>query len=212
MFWEDYWWMVLVGILILPLISTVIFASWVKRREGITLEKGALCWETFIKLVSAFTVIVSGAMLFGKYIVQQEEMQVVRQQEVKRELALREADFLQKKLNFDTDRHTRAQVLLGEAKKLAAKLASIESPDKDSVTRFEELYYADLIGVEEPQGEVEKAMVRFRQKLKSLHGAPSDDLYQLSLDLSKAVELELKKSENKLLIQHEEIKDLLSSK
>jgi hypothetical protein len=211
MFWLDYWWMVLIGILVLPLVSTVIFGFWVKQRDDITIESGALCWQTFIKLVSAFTVIVSGAMLFGKYIDQQEVLQLVRQNEVSRELSLREAEFLRQKLNYDSERHDRARALLGEAKKLAATLASVDSPDKESITRFEELYYADLIGVEEPQGEVERAMVRFRKKLKNLRTAPDNDLYQISLDLSRAVESELLNSENKLILQHEEIKNLLSS-
>ncbi len=210
MFWHDYWWMVLIGILVLPLVGTVVFGFWLKQRSDVTLESGALCWGTFVKLISAFTLIVSGAMLFGKYIDQQEAIQADRLYEVNRELALKEADFLRQKLNYDIERHNRAQALLGEARRLAARLASADSLDDDSVTRFEELYYAELIGVEERQGEVERAMVRFRKKLKNLRGAPAEDLYKLSLDLSRAVEFELLNSENKLILQHEEIKILLS--
>jgi membrane-bound ClpP family serine protease len=86
--------MVLVGILVLPFVSIAVFGYWLRRRSDVTLEMGTKCWDTFIKLISAFTVIVSGAMLFGKYIDQQEAMQVARQKEVARELSLREAEFL----------------------------------------------------------------------------------------------------------------------
>ena len=210
MFWHDYWWMVLVGILVLPFVSIAVFGYWLRRRSDVTLEMGTKCWDTFIKLISAFTVIVSGAMLFGKYIDQQEAMQVARQKEVARELSLREAEFLRQKLNFDTERHKRMLALLGEAKTLAARLASVGAPDKALVTRFEELYYADLIGVEKRSGHVEQSMVRFRRKLKQLPDAPGESLYDLSLELSRAVEMELKESEDAILLQHRAITNLLT--
>ena len=160
MFWNDYWWIVLIGILILPLIGVLGFGYWLRRRSDISLELSVNCWETFIKLVSAFTIIVSGAMLFGKYIDQQGVLQSGRQMEIAREQSLREAEFLRQKLNFDIEQYNRSRILLGEAKNLAARLASMETLDKKLVTRFEELYYADLIGVEKLRGDVEGAMVR----------------------------------------------------
>jgi len=212
MFWHSYWWTVLIAILVLPLVSIFLFGFWIKQREDITLESGVACWETFIKLISAFTIIVSGAMLFGKYIDQQETLQADRRSEAARDLSLKEAAFLRQKLDFDSERYHRAQALLGEAKKLVARLASDNTPDQDSIIRFEELYYADLIGVERLNGGVESAMVKFRNKLKSLPGAPSEDLFTLSLELSRAVESELKESEEQLISQHEAIRDLLSAK
>ena len=212
MIWHDYWWLVLVSIITFPLLSVFIFGLWIKQRKDLTIETGTKCWDMFIKLISAFTIIISGAMLFGKYIDQQEMYQAIRQVEAIRELSLKEAAFLRQKLNFDTERFHRAQVLLGEAKKLAARLASVKVPSRDSIVRFEELYYADLIGVEKLHGDVERAMVMFRTKLKNLSGASSEDLNSLSLKLSRAVESELNEIENQLIIQHEAIRDLLSAK
>ncbi len=211
MFWHDYWWMVLVGILLLPVVGVVLFGAWLGRRPGIDLETGTRCWETFVKLVSAFTVIVSGAMLFGKYIDQQGALERSRQVEFARELALREAEFLEQKLSFDTSRHDRASALLREAKQVAARIASLDAPDPTLLTRFDELYFADLIGAEQPGGAVERAMVRYRRKLHGLEGAPPDSLYELSLQLSRAVELELRASESSLLEQHRRIAELVGS-
>lgn len=212
MFWNDYWWVVLVGVLVLPLLCVLGFGYWLRRRGDISLELGVKCWETFIKLISAFTVIVSGAMLFGKYIDQQGALQSGRQKEIAREQSLREAEFLRQKLNFDTEQHNRSRTLLTEAKNLAARLASMKMRDEKLVTRFEELYYADLIGVEKLHGDVERAMVRYRKKLKKLPDAPDGSLYDLSLELSKAVETELKESKQVILRQHRAIAELLSPK
>lgn len=209
MFWSDYWWIVLLGILVLPIICVCLFVLWIRARQDFTPEIQTKYWEVFIKLISAFTVIISGAMLFGKYIDQQETLEKARQVEVKRELALKEAEFLRQKLTYDSERHIRAKALLGEAKRLSAKLASLDSPDESSLTRFDELYYADLIGVEKPGGNVEKAMVRFRKKLKNDPQASDKSLQQLSLELSQAVENELRESEENLLSQHEDIINLI---
>jgi hypothetical protein len=211
-FWNDYWWIVLVGILVLPLLGVLGFGYWLRRRNDISLELSVKCWETFIKLISAFTVIVSGAMLFGKYIDQQGVLESGRLKEIAREQSLREAEFLRQKLNFDTEQHNRSRALLGEAKNLAARLASMETPDKKSMIRIEELYYADLIGVEKLHGDVERAMVRYRNKLSRLPDAPNGSLYDLSLELSKAVETELKESKQAILLQHRVIAELLSPK
>ena len=211
MFWNEYWWAVLIGILTLPLVSVVAFGLWLRKRN-LDLEVSVKCWDAFIKLISAFTIIVSGAMLFGKYIDQQEQMQNINEEQMDREFSLREAEFLRQKLLFDTERHERQRALLSEAKNLAARIASMKIPDQASRTRFEELYYADLIGVEKLGGEVEKKMIRFREKLEGLSKAPEKDLIDLSLDLSRAVETELKESQDELLKQHGIISDLLKPK
>ena len=211
MFWHEYWSIVLLGILCLPLFSVAVFLYWIRKKQDITAEIKVKYWEVFIKLISAFTVIVSGAMLFGKYIDQQDSQASARQYEVNRELALKEADFLRQKLNYDSERFVRAKVLLGEAKRLSANMASVDSPDDASLTRFDELYYADLIGVEKRAGKVEGAMVRYRKKLRNDAEASDKSLKQLSLELSHAVESELKEIEDNLLLQHEEIANLLKS-
>ena len=212
MFWHEYWWSLLIGIIVLPLVSLVAFGLWLRGRPNLNLEVGTKCWDAFIKLISAFTIIVSGAMLFGKYIDQQEQLQATKIEQMDREFALREAEFLRQQLIFDTERHQRQRALLTEAKNLAARIASMENPEPSSLTRFEELYFADLIGVEKLSGEVEAAMVQFRRKLKGPPGAVEKGLYDLSLDLSRAVELELKESQEGILKQHRRISELLKLK
>jgi hypothetical protein len=55
-------------------------------------------------------------------------------------------------------------------------------------------------------------MVRFRKKLRKLSDAPDGSLYDLSLELSKAVETELNESRQAILDQHRAIAELLSPK
>jgi len=150
-------------------------------------------------------------MLFGKYIDQQRVLEGDRVQQQRRELDLKNAEFLRQKLQFDTERHQRKRTLFDEVKGLAAKLANTETPDKAVMSRFEEMYYASLIGVEKLNGPVEQAMVRFRLKLKGLPGAPETSLDQLSLQLSTACEIEAKESEDSLIEQHRKISDLVTA-
>ncbi|HET8546692.1 MAG TPA: hypothetical protein VFL57_01740 [Bryobacteraceae bacterium] len=201
MWWREYWWTVLIAILATPVVATAVFAHWLRRRPGLDVDAGVKCWDVFIKLISAFTVIVSGAMLFGKYIDQQQDLH-------EREAHLRQAEFLRQKLQFETERHQRNRMLLDEAKTLAARLANVGT-DAASLRRFEELYFAALIGVEQPGGPVEAAMVRFRRKLRNEAGAPAESLDQLALALSRACETELKQSQDALLAQHKTIADLV---
>ena len=210
MFWREHWGVVLSAILVLPIASAFGFWLWIRHEPGINLDNGVKCWEVFIKLISAITVVVSGAMVFGKYIEEHAQAAAVAARQADRELALREADLLRQKLAFETEHHVRKVKLLGEAKTVVARIASTK-PDAASMTRFNELYQADLIGVEELHGEVEAAMVRFRRKLRSETPAPDESIEDLSLGLSAAVETELKKSEDRLLEQHRAIAALLSS-
>jgi hypothetical protein len=190
--WQQYWWLILLGIIIVPLICITAFSLWLRQRPDVDLDKGVKCWDIFVKLISALTIVVSGAMIFGKYIDQQRVLEGDRVQQQRRELDLKNAEFLRQKLQFDTERHQRKRTLFDEVKGLAAKLASTETPDKAVTSRFEEMYYASLIGIEQLNGPVEHAMVRFRQKLKGLPGAPEASLDQLSL--STACEIEAKES------------------
>lgn len=212
MFWRDSWGTVLVLILVLPVASAAGFWLWIRRQPHIDVESGTKAWDVFIKLIGALTVTVSGAMLFGKYIDERADADRAAAAQASRELALREAEFLRQKLAFDTQHHERKARLLGEAKTVAARIASSARPDPSSLTRFEELYHADLIGVEVPRGEVEAAMVRFRRKLRNDPEAPPDPLQSLSLQLSAAVENELRESEEALLEQHQTIARLLSAR
>jgi hypothetical protein len=209
--WQEHWWVILLALLALPVAAVVAFAWWMRQRPGIDLEKGVKCWEVFIKLVSALTVVVSGAMLFGKYIDQQDETRKQKAQQDKHESAFRKAEFLRQKVQFDTERHQRKRLRFDEVKGLAAMLANSNPPDPTAARRFDEMYYASLVGVEQLHGPVEGAMVRFRNKLKGLPGAPDENLEQLSLELSRACEEELKESEAALIDQHRQIADLLTA-
>ena len=209
MWWHEHWWTVLFAILTLPVICIAAFAWWMKRRPNLDIEKSVQCWDVFIKLISAFTVIVSGAMLFGKYIDQQDQLQQQRVVQEQKEFNLRKAEFLRQKLLFDTERHQRKRTLFDEAKTLAAHIANTNPPDTESLKRFDELYFGALIGVEKLHGPVESAMVAFRRKLKE-KPAEDESLEQLALRLSTACENELKESEDSLLSQHKEIADLVT--
>ena len=198
-------------ILVLPLISIAVFSWWLRRRSDVDLENGVKCWDVFVKLVSALTIVVSGAMIFGKYIDQQKLLENDKSEQQRRELDLKKAEFLRQKLQFDTERHQRKRSLFDEVKGLAAKLANEETPDKVTISRFDEMYHASLIGVEKVGGPVETAMVRFRRKLKGLPGAPEDSMDQLSLQISTACETELKESEDLLIEQHRQISELVTT-
>src|SRR5215203_5485494 len=184
--WHDYWWMIMSVILGVPLISIAVFSWWLRRRPDIDVEKGVKCWDVFVKLVSALTIVASGAMIFGKYIDQQRLFEVDKSEQQRRELDFKKAEFVRQKLQFDTDRHKRKETLFDEVKIIAAKLANSDTPDKETIIRFEEMYHGSLIGVEKAGGPVESAMVQFRRKLKGLPGAPDEGLDQLSLQLSSA--------------------------
>ena len=209
--WREQWWLILFAILALPVVAAAVFAWWLQRHPKVDLDTGAKCWDAFIKLVSAFTVIVSGAMLFGKYIDQQIDAQRKSEARSVRELNLKEAEFLKQKLEFDREHHQRKRLLFDEAKTVAARLAREEQPSDESIRRFDELYLAALIGVEKVGGPVEFAMVQFEEKLRNRPGAPSESLHRLALELSAACEEELKESQDALLAQYKQIADLVGS-
>jgi hypothetical protein len=200
---QDYWWMLLVGVLLLPIAAIVLFARWLGAGTALGFDEKLKSWDVFIKLVSALTVVGTGAVLIGKYFDQREHL-------AKQESNLRTAEFLRQKLAFDTERHQRRSKRFDEAKVIATRLATGRSRVDADVRRFEELYGADLIGVEKLGGPVEQAMVRFRRKLRGEPGAPADPIDQLSLQLATACETELKTSEEELLAQHKAITELVS--
>lgn len=208
---QNYWWVLLVATLLLPVAAVMLFARWLRGMVSLAFDDKIKSWEVFIKLVSALTVVATGAILMGKYFDQRE--QATRQQEVRsrQESGLRTAEFLRQKLTFDTERHQRRRQLFDEAKVIAARLANAASPSPQDVRRFDELYAADLIGVERVSGDVEAAMVRFRRRLRGEVGAPEGPFDQLALQLAHACEAELKVSEDDLLEQHKAIATLVTA-
>jgi hypothetical protein len=175
------------------------------------LEEGVKCWDVFVKLISALTVIVSGAILIGKYVDQREQAERQRAAQEQKDRNLRSAEFLRQKLSFDTERHQRKRILFNEAKVLAARLSNARSPAEADVKRFTELYDAELVGVEQFEGAVEAAMVNFRRKLRREPGAPAESLEQLALRLAHACETEMRASEDGLLEQHKTIAALVTA-
>ena len=207
---QTYWWMLLIGVLLLPIAAVALFARWIGTLAGLGFDEKLKSWDVFIKLVSALTVVGTGAVLIGKYFDQREQLAHREEQRATQESNLRTAEFLRQKLAFDTERHQRRQKRFDEAKVIVTRLATATSPAASDIRRFEELYGADLIGVEQLQGPVEKAMVHFRLKLRGEPGAPPDPIDQLALQLSTACETELKASEEDLLAQHKAIAALVS--
>jgi hypothetical protein len=195
----------------MPLVAIAAFARWLNRKPDIGVEEAVKCWDVFVKLISALTIIVSGAILIGKYVDQREQTEELRRAQEQRESNLRSAEFLRQKLTFDTELHQRRRKLFDEVKLLAARLAAARQPADPDVKRFIELYNADLIGVEQLRGQVEAAMVRFRLKLQQDKGAPEDSLDQLALQLARACETERSASEGKLLEQHQAIATLVTA-
>jgi hypothetical protein len=160
---QDYWWVLLVGVLLLPIVALTLFARWLGTVTGLGFDEKLKAWDVFIKLVSALTVVGTGAVLIGKYFDQREQLAHREAQQAKQEANLRTAEFLRQKLAFDTGRHQRRRKLFDEAKLIATRLATAKSPAEADTRRFEELYWADLIGVEQLKGPVEAAMVQFRR-------------------------------------------------
>lgn len=70
MWWHQHLSAILMGILAIPIVASILFALWLRGREKVDLETGSKCWDAFSKVIGAFTVIVTGAMLFGEYIEQ----------------------------------------------------------------------------------------------------------------------------------------------
>jgi hypothetical protein len=207
----EYWWVVLAVVLTLPLVCVATFAWWLKRRPQLQVEEVIKSWDVFIKLVSALTVIVSGAILIVKYVDQQGQIERQRAGQEQKETNLRRAEFLRQTLAFDTERHQRKRTLFNEAKIVVARLANDGSPTQVDLRRFAELFDAELIGVERYQGAVEAAMVEFRRKLRREPNAPNESFEQLALQLAHACEKELKESEDALLEQHKAITALVTA-
>lgn len=94
---------------------------------------------------------------------------------------------------------------------MASRLATAKVRADSDLRRFDELYVGELIGIEQYQGEVENAMVRFRHKR---YGEPIESdkpILQLALDLATATGPESRASQDSLLAQHKEITSLVSA-
>jgi len=204
----QYLWLLVVVILACPLISVAIFARWLKR-QSLDFDKSVKCWDVFVKLLSALTAVVGGAMVFGQYISEQSQLEQQR-------IDLQRKDFyqiVQQEKKELEERRSATNALYNEVKAIATRLArSADTNDqafKDDFAKFDEMYWANLIGVEGPS--VESAMVRFRQAIESWLNSqvkPSD-MMELSLELSSACSAEIKELDGQIDDLKIRIKQLL---
>lgn len=204
----QYMWVILVVIVLVPLISILTFARWLKGRS-LDFDKSVKCWDVFVKLLSALTAVVGGAMIFGQYITEQSQLEQQR-------IDLQRKDFYQivqqEKKELEARRAATSE-LYNEVKAIAARLAGFESPTtqafKDDFRKFDEMYWANLIGVEGPR--VESAMVRFRKAIEHWRdtGKRPEDMMQLSLQLSSACSDEIGDIDDQINDLKARIKQLL---
>ena len=124
---QNYWWVLLVGVLLIPVAAITFFSRWLRTRAALAFDDKVKAWDVFIKLVSALTVVGTGAVLIGKYFDQREQLAHREGQRATQESNLRTAEFLRQKLAFDTERHQRRRKLFDEAKVTAARLATANS-------------------------------------------------------------------------------------
>lgn len=169
-FWLNYWWLLLLILIGISIAIVFAFASWMRTRPDIDLQTGAKCWDTFVKLISAFTAIAAGSLVVVKYFDQ-------RAQTEEQQIRFEQAKAVQQRLMFEVEEHRRRELFFAEAAQTAARIAFLSALFKEngntitnegdsktelykSLLRFEELYHADLIGLEGVG--VAKAMICFR--------------------------------------------------
>jgi hypothetical protein len=204
----QYLWVILFVIVLVPLVSILSFSRWLKG-QSLDFDKSVKCWDVFVKLLSALTVVIGGAMVLGQYIAEQSHLEQQR-------IDLQRKDFYQivqqdkKELEV---RRTATSELYNEVKTIATRLArsddSVAQEFKDDFEKFDEMYWANLIGVEGPK--VESAMVRFRRAIElwvKTREKP-DNMMQLALALSSACSAELGDIDDQINDLKARIKQLL---
>jgi hypothetical protein len=216
------WAAILLIIALLPLFFVALFAWWIAR-QNLTFEQKAKAWEVFISLVSAITVLVGGALVINKYIDEQTELQYARLKQEQRLLDFRKAESLRQQAVPLQQRYDRMRKLYDEDKKLVTYLAGLDesqaarvktSPERE---QFEQMYWAQLIGVEGP--DVEAAMVQLRGHFetwaasgrKPVGDSPETDVHQAALNLSHQCENELKQMEEVLTRMNRQIAELTAT-
>lgn len=204
MFWQKYWGLFFLLIVLLPCVAAGLFGRWLRRRADIKTEDSLKYWEVFVKVLGAMTVVVTGAFVFGKYIDQKAEAQ--RAESVKHEAA-----YLERRIDVAKKERAQKAELFKAATGAAVKLANAGDPKElalASPTRaeFEQLYWASLIGVEEPGGPVERAMVQFRREVERRAGGTpgAETPHALVLTLAQACIAELGKSDAQIARMEEE--------
>jgi hypothetical protein len=179
------WTMSLAAIAVVPMLVTVLFAIRLKRTPDLTFDDRTKAWQVFISLITAFTAVIGGVLVIGKYVDEQARGERDR-------IAQSRRDRLHNQIQMLTEKKERKGRLYNNAKRVANALVNLDAKDLTSLTKgleraeFEQLYWGQLIGVESRR--VESAMVELRRALQSWsedQNKPSG-LEQLVLNLSQA--------------------------
>src|SRR5260370_34363558 len=154
------WFIIVLVIALVPSMCIVGFARWIGRQKEIKFEEKVKAWQVFVSLTSAMTALVGGGLLTGKYVAEQTRLEGERLDQSKRELNFKKAESLRQEIAYWQQKQDQKRKLYDEVEKLATHLAELKEVDqiKKSPERsqFEQMYWAQLIGVEGP--EVEAAM------------------------------------------------------
>jgi glutamate synthase domain-containing protein 1 len=217
------WYLILLIVALIPAVGIAGFARWIGRRTELKFEEKAKAWEVFVSMTSALTALVGGVLLIGKYIDEQAAQEANRQEQAKQELKFKNAEALRLQVTALQQKHDHKRKVYDEAKKVAQELVGLgeESVDQLKVgqakrQQFEQLYWADLIGVEDKH--VESAMVRLRKHFekwvatgkKPAGGNYETDVNQAALKLSEACETDVQNLEDTITKLSEEIVALSS--
>jgi hypothetical protein len=215
------WYVILLIVVLIPVVCIAGFARWIGRRTELKFEEKAKAWEVFVSMTSALTALVGGVLLIGKYIDEQAAQEATRQKQAKQELNFKHAEALRLQVAALQQKHDRKRKNYDEAKKVAQELAGLEASAVDQIKigqpkrqQFEQLYWADLIGVEDKH--VESAMVRLRKHFenwvatgkKPEGGDYKTDVYQAALKLSEACEKDVQALEETINALDEQIVSL----
>jgi hypothetical protein len=218
------WYVILLIVALIPLVCIVGFARWISGRPELKFEEKTKAWEVCVSMTSAITAVIGGVLLIGKYIDEQAVQEATRQEQAKQELNFKHAEALRLQAAAFQQKHDRKRKAYDEAKKVAQDLAGLDVQAVDQVKggqkrqQFEQLYWADLIGVEDRH--VESAMVRLRKHFetwvatgkKPEGGDYKTDVYQAALKLSEACENDVQALESMINSLNEQIVALSASK
>jgi hypothetical protein len=172
------WAFFLSAIAVVPLLATIGFCVWIRRRRELSFDDKTKAWQVFISLITAFTAVIGGVVVIGKYVDEQARQA--------------QRDRLHIQIQALSEKKDRKAQLYGNAERVANKLVKLDPQDFDSLNKgldraeFEQLYWGQLIGVE--SRDVESAMVHLRRALQrwSEEKIKPPELEQLVLSLSHA--------------------------
>lgn len=191
-----------VPIVVIPVLGTVLFTKWLKRRRDLSAEMQVKCWDIFIKGIGAFTVIVAGAFAVVQYIHESKtetrryNEQVEKDRERYDNIWERNIEkdqgytaFLTRELNLKIYGSANRDTLFHELVDVVATLAAADSiTDADAKIawkRFERLYHGQLVFVE--KDEVVKAMKVMRSILLEWRQTAARPEFPSESELNEAI-------------------------